>query len=454
MSTKSPNPREAALEVLTAVREEEAFANLALPKALARSGLDQRDKGLVTELVYGSLRASGELDVVLRACISGRWDKVDAHVLDILRLGVYQVLHLRVPNHAAVDQSVRLAKGKGLFKAVGFINAVMRAVTAQEVSHWESVIAADTGGSVSHPTWIVSEIEQALSQCGGESELADALTAHNEPPRVTYVHLPGFSTPRDDEERTALSPLGSYAPAGNPGEDPRLVTGHLRVQDEGSQLAALLLSRASLLRAGERLLDMCAGPGGKTAVLAAEVLASGASVTAWEIQPHRAALVSQSVTAISNRNPESVSVSVVNAISPPLGNELFDRVLLDAPCSGLGALRRRPEARWRKKHSDLVGLVETQTQLLNSAVTLTKPGGIVAYVTCSPVTAETTDIVRAALAHHPNVEAMDTPLVLEEIVGRAVPGARRASGVQLWTHRHGTDAMFIQLLRVNETSPR
>lgn len=421
-----------------------AYANLALPRALADSGLDERDRAFTTELVYGSLRREGELDVIISHAASRDLSTIDQGALDILRLGVYQILHLRVPDHAAVDQSVRLARATGLHKAAGFINAVLRAVVSQDGSYWEAVVTADTGCVVSHPAWIAREIARALSDCGGAQELDEALQAHNESPLVTLACLPGLSEVLPADTGTNWSPLGVVVAGGNPSEDPRVESGRARVQDEGSQLAALLLSRARDLGRGDHILDMCAGPGGKTAVLAAEALLAGATVHAMEKVPHRVGLVRDSTRAVTAVNAEVLELTQGDARSL---SGVYTHILLDAPCSGLGALRRRPEARWRKTPDQLEALTTLQAQLLSSGLSALAPGGILAYVTCSPVVAETVDIVRVALAEHHDVEAMDTPAILERIVTKPVPGASRGTAVQLWTHRHGTDAMFVQLMR-------
>jgi 16S rRNA (cytosine967-C5)-methyltransferase len=189
---------------------------------------------------------------------------------------------------------------------------------------------------------------------------------------------------------------------------------------------------------------MCAGPGGKTAVLGAAALAHGAHVTAIETVPHRVRLVEDSVRALLER--DSRVVKVLEGDSRVISGE-FTRILLDAPCSGLGALRRRPEARWRKQPESLVELTALQSELLRAGLGALAPGGVLAYVTCSPVVAETTAIIEQALRSHPEISAIDTAAVLDGATKSPIPRSSRGSAVQLWTHRHGTDAMFIQLLQ-------
>lgn len=449
MSQARPDPRRVALSVVTEVHTEGAYANLALPRVLGSSGLEDRDRAFATELVYGTLRREGELDLVISSAAGRAIDTIDRRALDILRLGVYQIIHMRVPDHAAVDQSVRLARSVGAHKATGFINAVLRAVVAKGEAWWAQVVADDVSCVSSHPAWIAGHIERALEQCGGSVELSEALEAHNESPMVTLVFLPGLSWLTPIDTATQWSPLGAVMDGGNPADDGRVASGVARVQDEGSQLAALLLTRARALTTGDTLLDMCAGPGGKTAVLAAEALAVGATVEALEKVPHRVGLVRDSTRAITALSDTVLHVSLGDARS--LTGQ-YSHILLDAPCSGLGALRRRPEARWAKSAEQIGGLVALQGELLDSGLGALAPGGILAYVTCSPVVEETVSIVAVALDRNPGIEAMDTPAILDAIALRPVPGASRGSAVQLWTHRHGTDAMFVQLLRRREES--
>jgi len=443
---RDDDSRAVSWKALRAVHHDGAYANLVLPRLLTESSLDQRDRAFVTELVYGALRKEGELDAVIESAANRTIDTIDDDTLDVLRLGVYQALNMRVLDHAVVDQSVRLAKSQGLQRSSGFVNAVLRKVTAGAPEHWSTVIESNADVVVSHPLWIVREIEQALEQCEGLAERDLVLEAHNEAPAVTLVLLPGLETRRDDDEPTRWSDLGVTLSQGDPGQDPRIVAGTARVQDEGSQLAALLLARVRPMVPGERILDMCAGPGGKTAVLAAEALQAGAVIVAMEKIPHRAALVKDSVRAITHKNTAVVEVVLGDATEVLDGSDTYDRILLDAPCTGLGALRRRPEARWRKSPNDIPALEALQKALLNSGLDALAEGGVLAYVTCSPVTRETTDVVRDVLARRDDVDVMDTPAVLDRISQQPVPGARRGSAVQLWTHRHGTDAMFIQLL--------
>ena len=436
--------REVAFDVAVAVERDGAYANLALPVALGRSDLDERDRGFVTELVYGSLRAQGELDAVIQEATHRDSSSLEPEVRVLFRLGVYQLLRMRVETHAAVNESVRLAKNRGLHRVAGLVNAALRAVSAHPAEYWERVIGQSTASLRSHPSWIAAELESALAECEGAGELEEALDSHNQAPLVTLCHLPGFSEP-GEASATHYSPIGSTLQGGDPRRVQGVTQKFIRVQDEGSQLAALLLTRVAPLAATDTIWDMCAGPGGKTAVLGAEACAVGASVLASEISEHRSSLVEDSTSAITDRLSAAMSVEVGDSRRPRA--DRFSRILLDAPCSGLGALRRRPEARWVKTPESIPALRELQEALLRNGLNSLAPGGYLAYITCSPVVEETTAVINRVVSDDERLTLLDTSAVLEEIVTSPITGHRRGTAVQLWTHRHGTDAMFIQLIQ-------
>ncbi|MFH8249812.1 RsmB/NOP family class I SAM-dependent RNA methyltransferase [Microbacterium sp. B2969] len=446
--------RQVAYDVLRAVNESDAYANLLLPTTIDRAGLSTADAALATELTYGTLRRRGTYDAVIALAADRPAQDIDPPVIDALRLGVHQLLSTRVASHAAVHESVELARpaGRG---AAGFVNAVLRRVSRDTPGDWmtrveESARSDDERlGLVSaHPVWIVRAFRRALAAEGRADELEALLTADNASPRVTMAALPGLAEPPADARHTPFSPLGFRLGGGDPESLVAGSDGRVRVQDEGSQLAALALTRAEPVREGERWLDLCAGPGGKTAVLAAEALAGGATLEANEVSPARAGLVRRAIEGVPLDVPVSEEDGRVRAADNP---GAYDRILVDAPCTGLGALRRRPEARWRKSPADVPSLTELQTELLSAAVVALKPGGIVAYVTCSPHLAETSGVIgEIHRAFGGAVEELDTRAVVTAIsttdprLPEQADGSKRA---QLWPHRHNTDAMSISLLR-------
>jgi 16S rRNA (cytosine967-C5)-methyltransferase len=445
--------RRVAYDVIAAVREDDAYANLLLPTRIQRAALNTADAALATELTYGTLRMQGFYDRVIAEAAGRPVTAIDPAILDVLRLGAHQLLATRVATHAAVNESVELARQVGSRSATGFANGVLRAIARVSADEWRERILADASTPddtlatlYSHPVWVVRAFRQALKQEGRENELEDLLAADNAAPRVNMVALPGLA-----EDTAALGDADAYSPTGFvlAGGDPHHLMkqsdGRLRVQDEGSQLAALALSRARPIVEGERWLDLCAGPGGKAALLAAEALNGGASLVANEVVPARAQLVRAALAAVPADVPVwEMDGTWVGEDQP----EAFDRILLDAPCTGLGALRRRPEARWRKLPKDVAELSDLQSALLDAALGALKPGGILAYVTCSPHIAETRGIVATARkAWGEKITPLDTQAVLQSLSVQPLDLAGDPGSVQLWPHRHGTDAMFISLLQ-------
>ncbi|TDN92964.1 transcription antitermination factor NusB [Microbacterium sp. BK668] len=446
-------PRRVAYDVLRAVNESDAYANLLLPTSIERARLSTADAALATELTYGTLRRQGTYDAVISIAAGRSVKDIDPAVLDALRLGVHQLLSTRVASHAAVNESVELAReaGRG---ASGFVNAVLRRVSRDTPGDWmtrveDSARSDDErlGLVYSHPVWVVRAFRRALAAEGRADELEALLTADNASPRVTMAALPGLAEVPADARRTPYSPLGFRLGGGDPESLVSGSEGRVRVQDEGSQLAALALTRAEPVRAGERWLDLCAGPGGKTAVLAAEALDGGASLEANEVSPARAGLVRRAVEGVPLEVPVSEADGRVRASESP---GAYDRILVDAPCTGLGALRRRPEARWRKSPADVPSLTELQTELLSAAVVALRPGGIVAYVTCSPHLAETAGVVaEVRRSFGASLEELDARAVVTAISSSDPRLPDQADGshrAQLWPHRHNTDAMSISLL--------
>ncbi|MDM7888686.1 transcription antitermination factor NusB [Curtobacterium sp. RHCJP20] len=506
---RRPRPtsaRRVAFDVLRAVQVDDAYANLLLPTRIRRAGLSARDAAFATELTYGSIRMLGRYDAIVGVASGRRVDNIESDVLDVMRLGVHQLLGMRTPTHAAVSATVELAREVGARRATGFVNAVLRKVAAKTDDEWDALITEGRSGDAllatrwSHPSWVVAALRDALAAERSRDELAALLAADNVAPRVQLVALPGLAT--DEDVRTAtvgpaatddltgpddatgtddptgtddatgtddragvadatgaappvripgadagpVSPVGIRGTAGDPARVPGVAAGRLRVQDEGSQLAALALTRSSAVRPGERWLDMCAGPGGKAALLAAEAAQGGATLVANELVPARVGLVRKALATVAGDDTVTVVEGDGRRFGKP-GDEPFDRILLDAPCTGLGALRRRPEARWRKQPEDVPELAALQAELLDAAVRALAPGGTLAYVTCSPHLAETRGQVDALLERHGDVlEQLDTAGIVRSVAARD-PQVADGPTVQLWPHRIGTDAMFVALFR-------
>lgn len=436
--------------MLRAVSERDAYANLALPALLAERGISGRDAAFATELAYGACRARGVLDAVITAASGRPVDQIDPVLLDLLRLGAYQLLRTRVEQHAAVATTVDQAGIEFDTARAGFVNGVLRAIARRDEQSWVAELAPPAGTDPvghtafthAHPRWIAQAFADALGADAGE--LGAALEADDARPAVHLAARPGVLTAEALAEQTGgtigrYSPYAVYLTGGDPGLLAPIRDGQALVQDEGSQLVARALTRAPLVGPdGGRWLDLCAGPGGKTALLAGIAAEQGFAVTAVEPAERRAELV--------ERNTRGLPVEVLRVDGresglPPGG---FDRVLVDAPCTGLGALRRRPEARWRRTPGDVPQLAKLQRELLAAAIALTRPGGVVLYATCSPHLAETVGVVSDALRRQP-VTALDTRPLFSPVEALGA-----GPYVQLWPHRHGTDAMFAAALQKHD----
>jgi 16S rRNA (cytosine967-C5)-methyltransferase len=441
--------------VLRAVSERDAYANLALPALLRERGITGRDAAFATELAYGTCRTRGLLDAIISAAAGRPPENINPVLLDLLRLGAYQLLRTRVEHHAAVSTTVEQAGIEFDSARAGFVNGVLRTIAGRDEQSWVEELAppadSDPVGHTAlvhaHPRWIAQAFADAL---GADAGQLDALLASDdERPSVHLAARPGVLTAEElagqvDGTVGRYSPYAVYLSGGDPGRLDPVRDGAALVQDEGSQLVARALTLAELDGPDTgRWLDLCAGPGGKTALLAALAaderstnrLGRVRQVTAVEPNPRRAEMVEESTRGLP------VEVLRVDGRDPGI-DPGFDRVLVDAPCTGLGALRRRPEARWRRQPGDVPQLVKLQRELLASAIRLTRPGGVVLYATCSPHLAETVGVVADALRRHP-VTALDTRPLFDP-----VDDLGDGPYVQLWPHRHGTDAMFAAALKV------
>lgn len=470
-------PRRIAYDVLYVVNVEGAYANLVLPQALRQARrtdrhFNDRDAAFTAELVYGTLRNQGHWDWIISQHLTRPLEDLDPQVLQLLRLGVHQMFAMRVPDHAALSATVDVAREVTTEGPVRTVNAVLRSIQrtgrdtiAQRLRELpeEERFAIE----YSHPQWMVSAFREALQEHGytGE-ELPELLNANNIAPTVSLVARPGLVEPADlaDEAIDILntrvapgdvSPFSVLIEHGDPALLPSIRSGHAGAQDEGSQLAAHIAAEAPIEGSDEKWLDLCAGPGGKAALFAALGRRKGAKILANEIHSHRARLVEKATRALDN-------VEVISGDGRTLGGSntawslgSFDRVIADVPCTGMGSLRRRPESRWRKDGETLEELLPLQRELLERAIALTRTGGIITYVTCSPHVRETRHQIEAVLATGA-VELLDTVTIAQNLAaaeldipenaGR-VRGSKTGRTLQLWQHRHDTDLMFIAALR-------
>lgn len=429
-----------AYDVLHEVNRNAGYSNLLLPKALSQSSLDERDRAFATELVYGTLRMQGRHDWILGQASDRPWLEVDPALVDVARLGAHQLFEMRVPTHAAVSATVELGrKVLGESKA-SFLNAILRKVSKKSLDEYVQEISMINDDFerleilYSHPQWIISAY---MHQLGDIEEVEQLLIANNIAPRPTLVSWPGLSTQADLVEvgaiPTVYSPYGALFD-GSPASLDLIISRKAGVQDEGSQLVADVFAQMSMNQ--NSWLDLCAGPGGKAALLSALAKTKGIDFTANEISEVRAKLVGQVV--------QGAVVTTIDAREIATTGKTYGAILADVPCTGLGALRRRPEVRWRRTVSDLKSLVVLQSEIIDAAISVLEPGGIFGYATCSPHLSETRIAVSETLKRHPDMETVDvTPFLHPDLHSS---GVDRAS-MTLWTHRHNTDAMFLSVMR-------
>jgi 16S rRNA (cytosine967-C5)-methyltransferase len=432
------------------VQSDDAYANLLLPTLISRAKLDSRDAAFVQELAFGTIRNWLLYEKIIEAASSRKIDDIEPDAQIVMVLGVHQLLEMRVPTHAAINESVNLAKAKASKGSVGFVNAVLRKIALKDKDDWIDSVTKGLSEldslsiQYSHPIWIVQAFKAALASRGIDGKLEDLLASNNLAPKVSLAALPGFCNPDDfDKEQQAQnrSPIGVEI-SGNPANIELVNRGFARVQDQGSQLVTLALAAAPVEVADDNWLDMCAGPGGKAAILAAMSLESGQRFVSNEVSDHRAKLVINVLRPLGD-----FEVMTSDARSLGQGAQKFSRILLDAPCTGLGALRRRPESRWRRRPDDLVDLVKLQRELIQSAWDALVPGGVLGYVTCSPHLSETTGQVAWAEGRFKGqLELLNANAILNSI-SQSLNLDESLRTAQLWPHVHGTDAMFLALLR-------
>jgi 16S rRNA (cytosine967-C5)-methyltransferase len=374
-TTDGVSARRIAIEALERIEKDGAYANLLLPSLLAESKLDERDRAFVTELVYGATRMKRALDYLVDRYVDR--DDVDSRVRAALRVGAYQLEFMRVPPHAAVDATVGATPKRGR----GFVNAVLRKVAkASEETTWPT-----EGIRLSYPDWILGQLADDL----GDRSTA-VLEAMN---RAATTHT------RDDGYR----------------------------QDLSSQQVASLVEPTGLV------LDLCAAPGGKATFIAGPQAGGGATVIGSDLHEHRAGLVRTAATDTGT----AVYPIVADATNPPYRNGIADAVLIDAPCSGLGALRRRTDARWRIKPSDVTALAELQFALVKAAAELVKPGGQVVFSVCTLTRSESTDVDDRIAAELPQLEPeeLGEPWEPWGRGGRLLPDTFEGDGMAAFSYR-------------------
>jgi 16S rRNA (cytosine967-C5)-methyltransferase len=432
-------PRLLAFDIISEVNRKGGYSNLLLPQALSDSTFDERDRAFTTELVYGTIRMQGLYDYIFSQISDRPWNEVDTEIVDLARMGAHQIFSMRTPPHAAVSATVDVARKRLGDSKGSFINALMRKASSKNLDEWlaplqnEPDFVKRASIEFSHPEWIISAYLDLLKD---ENLVREELISNNTPAKPTLVSWPGASTQEElvaiGASATDFSRFGAIFDGSPASLD---VIRHRRagVQDEGSQLVAQIFSDATV--DAKRTLDLCAGPGGKAALLSHICDVSGRDFVANEISETRAALVKN----VIGRFP----VIVGDARSISESGERFDAILADVPCTGLGALRRRPEVRWRRTLKDLAPLLQLQREIVEGALASLNPGGVFGFATCSPHYAETTAQVQAVLKSHPELELIDVATYLPE----GLKDCTRGGALSLWGYLHNTDSMYLALLQ-------
>ncbi|CAN2200464.1 Sun tRNA and rRNA cytosine-C5-methylases [Candidatus Nanopelagicaceae bacterium] len=439
---KSPKPDAVRLlvyDILREVNRSDGYSNLLLPQALTATNFEQRDKGFATELLYGTLRMQGRHDYIASQVSNRPWSEVDEGIVDVVRLGAHQLFEMRVPSHAAVSATVELARKVIGESKASFVNALLRKMSAKSLEEWLEP-AQQIKDPVerlaiiySHPQWIVSAYFDLLRDF---DEVEALLAANNVAAKPTIVWWPGRSNAVEFIELGATATRYSdhgFKFEGTPASLESVRHRRAGIQDEGSQLVAEIF--AKVVADTDDWLDLCAGPGGKAALLSSLAKESGKRFSANEVSPVRAKLVEQVIGGARILVTDGREISALG--------EKFGAILADVPCTGLGALRRRPEVRWRRTVADLRELTQLQRELADGAISVLREGGFFGYATCSPHLAETSIAVSDILRKHPELEMVD----LQPYLPSQLEGALRDKSLSLWTHRHETDAMYLAVFR-------
>lgn len=442
--------REVALDVLVRVDEQGAYSNLLLNTSLQKSGLSREDAGLATELVYGTISRLITLDFVLEQFVSKGIVKLQPWVRSLLRLSLYQIMYLdRIPSHAAVNEAVNISKKRGHQGISGMVNGVLRSVLrAGTLPVFPENLSEAKRISLqhSHPLWMV---KRWITEYGADT--AEAIcAANNEPPAVSVrVNTTMISREKLLNEMleqglnaaaSEVSPYGIVVKGGgNMALTPWYRDGYLSIQDESSMLVA----EAVAPEPGMKVLDCCAAPGGKTAHMA-ELMGDVGYISANDLHLHKAKLITDQAERLGLDSIETGSVDAMD-LESTCEHASFDRILLDAPCSGLGVIRRKPDLKWRKEPEDVDSISALQKGLLESVSKLLKPGGVLVYSTCTTEQAENSEIVSAFLEQNPDFTAVtfSSPL-WDRLQDTALA---RGEGIQILPNHFGSDGFYISRLQ-------
>lgn len=442
------SPRNLALEILNRIESTDAFADILLEESFRKHPLKDADKGLLTELVYGVLRWRDAIDWIIALFSSIKPGRMEREILNILRLGAYQLLFLeRIPVSAAVNESVKLAKVRGQRQG-GFVNAVLRAIDRGRKDITYPDVSKDPVRHISirysHPEWLVRRFVEELG-IDGAIRLCQA---SNEPPPIT-IRVNSMCVSREglllrlrdegyDAAFTPFSPAGlTLKGAGDVTKVAGFAEGLWTIQDEASQLISFILDP----RPGEKVLDACAAPGGKATHIA-ELMADHGEIIAMDKNRQGVGKIKGNLNRLGLK---SVKTMVSDASKPLEFKEgEFDRILLDAPCSGTGVLRRHPEGKWRKREEDILELSKRQGRLVENLSRYLRPGGIMVYSVCSVMKEEGEGVVESFLSNHPEFKLEPAVPATGETGTKLVCNK---GFFKVYSHMHGMDGFFAARLR-------
>ncbi|WP_082865765.1 16S rRNA (cytosine(967)-C(5))-methyltransferase RsmB [Paenibacillus crassostreae] len=438
--------RELALDVLTKVEQEGAYSNLQLNAGLQKAALIREDVALTTELVYGTIARLNTLDYFLRRYVAKGLDKLQPWVRNLLRMSLYQLMYLdRIPPHAVVNEAVNIAKSKGHQGISGMVNGVLRSIlrSKEELVIPEGLTPAERIAlQHSHPKWLV---KRWITQYG-EQAAEEICIANNTPPSIS-VRVNTTMISREKLMKVMAEQGIEAMPSsltlegiliksgGNMALTDWYRDGLLSVQDESSMLVAEAVGPMP----GMRILDCCAAPGGKTAHMA-ELMKDDGHIIANDMYPHKEKLIREQAERLGLSSIETVVGDALN-LSEAYSESSFDRILLDAPCSGLGVIRRKPDLKWAKKPADIEGIATLQYELLEKISPLLRVGGILVYSTCTIEPQENEEMVRRFLENHPQYGlAEEHPSSWTELQRIALS---RGGGIQILPQDFKSDGFFI-----------
>ncbi len=425
-----------ALQILEEVFRDGAYSNIALNKQLTQSHLSDKDKGLVTEIVYGTVARKLTLEWHLAYFIEDR-DRLEPWVYTLLLLSLYQMLYLdKVPNHAIVNDAVTIAKNRGNKKGVEkLVNAVLRRIEREGVRDFSTIKRINKRYSIQYslPVWLVKKLIEQFGVERAEAIFKSLFVRNKASVRVAKVSDLEYLAQATQSEKSILSPVGLVKSSGHFAASQAFKNGQITIQDETSQLVAPTLE----IEGWETMLDACSAPGGKT-VHMASYLTSG-HITALDLYDHKLALVNENAQRMGVADKISTQKLDATQVHAHFPKEHFDKILVDAPCSGIGLIRRKPDIKYNKDNQDFLSLQKIQLEILSSVCQTLKKGGIITYSTCTIFNEENQDVIAKFLEQHPDFEQVALKHPKSEIV---VEGCLMITPEQFMT-----DGFFIAQLR-------